>query len=159
MSAHQFDFTAIDGAALPLRNYAGHAVPIVNTASECGFTRQYGALQALWRTYRDRGLIVLGIPGNDFGGQEPGSDADIKNFCDSEFAIEFPMSKRQSVIDADAHPFYRWIAAELGEDHAPKWNFRKYLLDTDGNLAGACPSRVGPDDAEIVAPIEDSLRG
>lgn len=81
MSAHQFDFMATDGVALPLRNYAGRAVLIVNTASECGFTPQYGALQALWRTYRDRGFIVLGILSKDFGGQEPGSDADIKKFA------------------------------------------------------------------------------
>jgi len=157
MSAHQFNFTAIDGAALPLSNYAGQAMLIVNTASECEFTPQYDGLQALWRRYRERGLVVLGIPSNDFGDQEPGSDADIRNFCDIEFGIDFPMCTKQSVIGADAHPFYRWIATELGEDHAPKWNFHKYLLDAEGNLAGAWPARVAPDDAEIIETIEACL--
>lgn len=158
MSAHQFEFTAIDGATLPLRNYAGRPVLIANTASECDFTPQYAGLQALWRRYRDRGLIVLGIPSNDFGDQEPGTDADIRDFCAREFGVDFPMAAKQSVIGAGAHPFYRWIAAELGEDHAPKWNFHKYLLDADGALAGAWPSRIVPDDAEITATIEDYLR-
>ena len=158
MSAHQFEFTAIDGATLPLRNYAGRPVLIANTASECDFTPQYAGLQALWRRYRDRGLIVLGIPSNDFGDQEPGTDADIRDFCAREFGVDFPMAAKQSVIGAGAHPFYRWIAAELGEDHAPKWNFHKYLLDADGALAGAWPSRIVPDHAEITATIEDYLR-
>ena len=105
MSAHQFEFTAIDGAALPLRNYPGQAVLIANTASEREFTPQYDGLQAFWRRYRQRSLVVPGIPSSDFGGEEPGSDADIKNFCDTEFGIEFPMSAKQSVIGADAHPF------------------------------------------------------
>ena len=158
MSAHQFEFTAIDGAKLPLRNYAGQPVLIVNTASECDFTPQYAGLQALWRRYRDRGLIVLGVPSNDFGDQEPGSDADIRDFCARDFGVDFPMGAKQSVIGAEAHPFYRWIAAELGEDHAPKWNFHKYLLDADGALAGAWPSRVAPEDADIAATIEQCLR-
>lgn len=159
MSAHQFEFTTIDGATLPLRNYAGQPVLIVNTASECDFTPQYAGLQALWRRYRDRGLIVLGVPSNDFGDQEPGTDSDIKDFCTREFGVDFPMAAKQSVIGAEAHPFYLWIAAQLGEDHAPKWNFHKYLLDADGALAGAWPSRVVPDDAEITTTIEDCLRG
>lgn len=159
MSAHQFEFKTIDGATLSLGGFAGRAVLVVNTASECGFTPQYAGLQALWRRYRDRGLVVLGVPSNDFGGQEPGDEGDIKRFCEAEFGVDFPMTEKQAVIGGDAHPFYRWVAEQLGEDHAPKWNFHKYLLGPAGDLTGAWPSRVEPDAAEIGETIEECLAG
>src|SRR5665213_3165342 len=118
-NAYRFDFTSIDGAALPLSAWAGHPVLVVNTASFCGYTPQYSDLEALWRRYRERGLIVLGVPSNDFGQQEPGSAAEIRTFCDTGYAVDFPLTEKVPVVGAGAHPFYRWVAATLGEAGAP----------------------------------------
>ena len=158
MSAHDFQFTSIDGKPLKLSDYAGKAVLVVNTASECGFTPQYKGLEALWRKYRDQGLVVLGVPSNDFGAQEPGSEADIKNFCDTRFNVTFPMTSKNTVIGGKAHPFYKWIVAEAGESAAPRWNFHKYLIDTKGALAGAFPSKVAPNDAKLTEAIATALK-
>jgi glutathione peroxidase len=157
MSAYEFSFTSIEGGPLPLEDFAGKPVLVVNTASLCGFTPQYKDLEALWRKYRERGLVVLGVPSNDFGEQEPGTEAEIKTFCASNFGIDFPLARKEKVIGGDAHPFYRWIAAEAGEDAAPRWNFHKYLIGPDGTLVGAWPSRVGPLDREITEEIEALL--
>jgi len=157
MTAHDFTFTAIDGASLALADFAGKAILVVNTASECGFTPQYAALQELSTAYGGRGLVVLGVPSNDFGGQEPGDEATIAAFCSAGFGVEFPMTEKYSVIGADAHPFYRWIADTLGEDHAPRWNFHKYLIDGTGEVVGAWPSKVAPLSADITTAVEDAL--
>ncbi|HLI12302.1 MAG TPA: glutathione peroxidase [Alphaproteobacteria bacterium] len=157
MSAHEFSFSTIDGAALPLASYKGKPVLVVNTASLCGFTPQYEELEALWRKYRDRGLVVLGVPSNDFGEQEPGSAAEIKAFCTSNYAVDFPLTDKAKVIGGDAHPFYRWIVAEAGEAAAPRWNFHKYLIGPDGELAGMWPSKVSPLAPELTAEIEALL--
>ena len=157
MSAFDFTFTSIDGQALPLKGYAGKAVLVVNTASFCGYTPQYQALEAVWRKYQARGLVVLGVPSNDFGEQEPGSATQIKQFCETNYQIDFPLTDKQHVVGAAAHPFYKWIAAELGEGGAPRWNFHKYLIGPDGSLAGAWPSRVTPDSAEVTKAIEGTL--
>jgi glutathione peroxidase len=132
-------------------------VLIVNTASECGYTPQYAALQQLWQRYRDRGLVVLGVPANDFGAQEPGDEPAIASFCQTNYGVDFPLTAKQTVIGGAAHPFYRWVAAEFGEAAAPKWNFHKYLVAPDGSLAGLWPSAVEPLDPEIVAAIESAL--
>lgn len=157
MSAHDFTFEGIEGGAIRLADYAGRPVLVVNTASECGFTPQYRDLQALWNRYRERGLVVLGVPSNDFGAQEPGTEVEIKAFCDRNYGIDFPMTAKQSVIGGDAHPFYRWVASELGEDAAPRWNFHKYLVAPDGNLAGLWPSDVAPLDDDVIATIDEQL--
>jgi glutathione peroxidase len=157
MSAHDFAFVSIEGAPLPLSAYAGKAVLLVNVASFCGFTPQYTELQELWTRYRARGLVVLGVPSNDFGGQEPGSSAEIKNFCETNFAVDFPLTEKQVVTGKGAHPLYRWIASEVGEAGAPKWNFHKYLLDSKGRLVGAWPSRVKPNAPELIKEIEAAL--
>ncbi|MCW5750329.1 MAG: glutathione peroxidase [Alphaproteobacteria bacterium] len=157
MSAHDFTFRAIEGGELPLGSFRGKAVLVVNTASQCGFTPQYAGLQELWRRYRERGLVVLGVPSNDFGGQEPGSAAEIKAFCEVNFDVDFPLTDKQRVIGADAHPFYRWIARELGEGQLPRWNFHKYLVAPDGSLAGTFPTRVRPDAPELIRAIEEVL--
>ena len=159
MSAHDYSFKSIDGAALPLAAYRGKPVLVVNTASFCGFTPQYKELEALWRKYQKRGLVVLGVPSNDFGQQEPGSAAEIKSFCAANYAIDFPLAAKERVIGPEAHPFYRWVAGELGEDAAPRWNFHKYLVGPDGTLAGMWPSRVSPGSAEIAREIEALLPG
>jgi glutathione peroxidase len=156
-SAHEFTFTSIEGEPLPLRQFAGQAVLVVNTASLCGFTYQYAGLQALWEGYRERGLVVLGVPSNDFGGQEPGSAAEIKEFCEVNFDLDFPLTEKQSVRGEAAHPFFRHVTDELGPDAAPRWNFHKYLIAPDGRLAGAWPSRVEPDAPELTRAIEAVL--
>jgi glutathione peroxidase len=156
-SMHDFAFTSIDGEPLPMRAFAGRAVLVVNTASFCGFTYQYAALQSVWETYRERGLVVLGVPSNDFGGQEPGTAAEIKDFCEVNFAVDFPLTEKQVVKGPDAHPFFKEIVATLGAGAAPRWNFHKYLVTPDGRLAGAWPSRVEPAAREITAAIEEVL--
>jgi glutathione peroxidase len=157
MSAHEFSFQTIDGAPLPLDAYQGKPVLVVNTASFCGYTPQYKDLEALWRTYQARGLVVLGVPSNDFGEQEPGSADEIKGFCTTNYGVDFPLAAKERVIGNEAHPFYRWIVAELGEDSAPRWNFHKYLIGPDGALAGMWPSRVSPLAPEIIKEIEALL--
>jgi glutathione peroxidase len=157
--AHRFSFAGLGGGELPLSAWAGKPVLIVNTASFCGYTPQYRELEALWQSYRGRGLIVLGVPSNDFGAQEPGSAAEIKTFCETNYAIDFPLADKVRVLGADAHPFYRWVAAELGEGGAPRWNFHKYLVGPDGTLAGAWPSSVRPTDAAVTGEIDKLLAG
>ncbi|ANK79728.1 MAG: glutathione peroxidase [Rhizobiales bacterium NRL2] len=158
-TAHDFTFRAIDGADLPLAQYRGQPVLVVNTASFCGYTPQYDGLQALYDAYRDQGLVVLGVPSNDFGNQEPGSAAEIKEFCEVNFAIDFPLTEKQTVRGPDAHPLYRWIGAELGRQGLPRWNFHKYLINGAGRIAGHWPSRVEPMSAEIRQAVEAMLPG
>jgi glutathione peroxidase len=155
--AYRFEFMSIDGDKLPLQAWRGRPVLVVNTASYCGYTPQYGDLQALWQRYRRRGLVVLGVPSNDFGGQEPGSAAEIKQFCAAGYAVDFPLTEKYRVLGSDAHPFYRWIAEELGEAGTPRWNFHKYLVGSGGQLVGTWPSLVGPTDLRITSEIERLL--
>jgi glutathione peroxidase len=155
MSAHEFSFTTIDGAALPLAAFKGKAVLVVNTASECGLTPQYRGLQALWEKYKGRGLVVLGVPCNDFGGQEPGSEAEIKGFCARTYKVDFPLTAKNAVVGARAHPFYQWALAQGGA--APQWNFHKYLIDGAGALAATFASGVDPGDKALAAAIEKHL--
>ena len=156
-SAHDFSFTSIDGAPMPLDELSGKAVLVVNTASFCGFTHQYAGLQALWQRYRDKGLVVLGVPSNDFGGQEPGTEAEIKEFCEVNFDVDFPLTEKVSVRGAAAHPFYKWARDELGAEAAPRWNFHKYLVAPDGRLVGWFPTRERPDSQRLTAAIDAVL--
>jgi len=154
---HAYSFTSIDGEPMPMSGFAGQAVLVVNTASFCGFTPQYGALQKVFETYRDRGFVVLGVPSNDFGGQEPGTAAEIKQFCEVNFAVDFPLTEKQVVKGEAAHPFFRAVVTELGPDAAPRWNFHKFLVAPDGRLVGSWPSRVEPDAPEVISAIETVL--
>lgn len=156
-SAHDFDFVSIEGDPLPMRSFAGKAVLVVNTASFCGFTKQYDGLQALWESYRDRGLVVLGIPSNDFGSQEPGTEAEIKEFCEVNFAIDFPMTEKQVVSGDQAHPFYRWAADELGPLSRPRWNFYKILIGPDGKAVDWFASTTAPSSAKLTEAVEAVL--
>jgi len=156
-SAYRFEFAGLDGGKLPLAAWRGKPVLVVNTASYCGYTPQYRDLEALWRQYRDKGLVVLGVPSNDFGEQEPGTAAEIKAFCESRYEVDFPLTEKYRVVGGAAHPFYRWVAETLGEGAAPRWNFHKYLVGPDGQLAGAWPSQVRPTDAAITKEIEGML--
>ncbi len=156
-TAHDFSFSTIDGAPLPLANFRGKPVLLVNTASFCGYTPQYADLEKLHQRLGARGLVVLGVPSNDFGAQEPGTAGQIKEFCSTNYHVTFPLAAKAHVIGADAHPLYRWIEAELGEAGVPRWNFHKYLIAPDGSLAGAWPSAVKPEAPEIVEEIERLL--
>jgi len=125
---------SIDGGPLPTADYSGRVVLLVNTASRCGFTNQYRGLEALWRRYKDRGLVVLGVPSNDFGGQEPGRNDEIRRFCQATFDVTFPLADKQIVCGPGAHPLYRWAAARTGMLGTPNWNFHKILIGRDGRL-------------------------
>ena len=155
--AHDFSFVSIEGEPLPISRFEGKALLVVNTASRCGFTHQYADLQALWVRYRDRGLVVLGVPSNDFGGQEPGSSAEIKEFCEVNFSVDFPMTQKQQVRGTKAHPMFRWFAAELGKKGHPTWNFHKFLITPDGRVVEAWPARISPSSEQVAAAIEGVL--
>ena len=157
-SLHDFTVTSIEFKDMPLAEYKGKAVLIVNTASYCGYTPQYEGLQALWDEYKDKGLVVLGVPANDFGDQEPGSEKNIKNFCKVNFQVDFPMTKKMVVKGGpDNAPVYEWLAHELGEESRPKWNFHKYLIGRDGSTVMSFDSRVRPDDPVLISAIERLL--
>ena len=134
--------------------YAGKLLLVVNTASFCGFTPQYRGLEALYDRYRGRGLVVLGFPSNDFA-QEPGSEAEIKEFCELTYGVEFPMFEKTRVHGAQAHPFYQTLAAAAGGP--PRWNFHKYLIDRDGRTVTGFATRVAPDDPRLLEAIEQKL--
>lgn len=133
-SAYNFSFTKMDGSQLNLAEYTGQVLLIVNTASNCGFTNQYSGLQELYIKYKDRGFTVIAVPSNDFAGQEPASNEEIKSFCTGTFGITFPIVKKEKVLGSDAHPFYKAVADNMGLIAAPKWNFHKYLIDPQGNV-------------------------
>jgi glutathione peroxidase len=156
-TAHDFTFRSIDGEPLPMSKFKGNAVLVVNVASQCGLTPQYTGLEELWRARRDKGLVILGVPANDFGAQEPGTENEIKTFCETRFAVDFPMTAKEHIIGGEAHPLYKWIAGELGEDAAPKWNFHKYLIAKDGTIAGTFGSRTEPNAPDLVAAIDTAL--
>jgi glutathione peroxidase len=156
-SAHDYAFTSIDGAPLPLSQFKGKAVLVVNTASQCGLTPQYAGLEQLWADYRDKGLVVLGVPSNDFGAQEPGSENEIKTFCETRFSVDFPMTSKNVVQGEGAHPFYRWAKAQLGEEAEPKWNFHKILIGKDGRPVHGFGSRTEPGDPALKAAIDSAL--
>lgn len=156
-SAYDFSFTAIDGEPLPLSTYRGKVLLVVNTASRCGFTPQYDGLQALWNDYRDRGFVVLGVPSNDFGRQEPGSDAEIKDFCAVNFSVDFPLTAKTPVRGENSHPFYRWAAREVGALGVPRWNFHKYLVASDGRLVDWFATTTTPQAERLRAAIEREL--
>ncbi len=145
-----FDFSAvdIDGREVPLSNYAGHVLLVVNVASRCGFTPQYTGLQALWREHRDRGLVVLGFPCDQFGHQEPGDEAEIAAFCSLDYGVDFPMFSKVDVNGAGTHPLWAWLKAEkgglLGFD-AIKWNFTKFLVGRDGRVNARYAPTQSPD--------------
>lgn len=158
ITAFVFSFKALDGADIPLASFAGHPILVVNTASLCGYTPQYTGLQALWTRYRDKGLIVLGVPSNDFGGQEPGSVAEIGKTAHDDYHVTFPLTEKVTVKGAGAHPFYKWAALERPLE-APRWNFHKYLIGRDGRLKAGFASAVEPEDPRLIAAIETELAG
>ncbi|WP_417461374.1 glutathione peroxidase [Kordiimonas sp.] len=158
-SAHDFTLTSIEFTEMPMAQYDGKAVLLVNTASYCGYTPQYEGLQALWEEYREKGLVVVGVPANDFGDQEPGSERNIKNFCKVNFQVDFPMTKKMVVNGGEGNAeIYDWLASELGEDSRPKWNFHKYLIGKDGKPVAYFTSKVEPQSSELKAAIDQALQ-
>lgn len=135
----------------------GKPMLVVNTASACGYTPQYAELQQLWEKYRARGLVVLGVPCNDFGAQEPGSAVEIGAFCERNYGVTFPLAEKAAIMQPPRHAFYESVAGALGEDQLPRWNFHKYLVSATGELVGAWPSRVSPLSQEITGAIEATL--
>ncbi len=157
-SAYDYSFTSIDGSPLPLANFRGKVLLVVNTASQCGFTNQYTDLQALYDRYRERGLVVLGVPSNDFGQQEPGAESEIKKFCEINFNVDFPLTSKNSVSGANAAPFYQWAGEQAGLLGRPKWNFHKYLIGADGRFIDWYASTTNPLSDKLVAAIELALK-
>lgn len=156
-TAHTFSFVSIDGTPLPLADFAGRPVLLVNTASSCGFASQYQEMEQLWQRYRANGLVVMGTPSADFGGQERRGDSELMDYCERTYGIDFPITQRVGVWGGKAHPFYRWAADHLGPFHRPSWNFTKILLDRQGRIAGAWGPFIKPMSSRIVAAVEQSL--
>lgn len=156
-SAHDFEFRTIDGAPLPLTTFRDKVVLVVNTASKCGLTPQYDGLEKLYTDYKDRGLVVLGVPCNQFMGQEPGTEEEIQTFCRTTFGVDFPMTSKVEVKGEGAHPFYKWAEGQLGEPAVPVWNFHKILIGKDGTAIRAFGPRTEPQDAEVTGAIEAAL--
>ena len=154
-----FDFkiNTIDGDELNLSTYKGKTVLIVNVASNCGFTKQYDDLQNLYDTYSEKGLVILGIPSNQFGGQEPGSENEIKDFCETNFNITFPMTSKYDVKGENAHPIFLWAKKSFGNSTVPKWNFHKILVNKHGKIVDTFASFTNPRSNKIIKKIEDIL--
>ncbi|WCT73542.1 glutathione peroxidase [Sphingomonas naphthae] len=158
MKATDFQLVAIDGAPLPLKKFKGQVVLLVNTASFCGFTPQYEALQKIQTEYKPKGFTVLGVPSADFGGQEYAKNSEIAGFCKSKFGINFPLTEKSDVVGPQAIPIYKWAAAKMGADNTPKWNFHKYLIGKNGQIVAAFGSKATPDSPEVRAAIEGALK-
>ena len=156
-TAYQFSFKSIDGHDLPLKAYKGKAILLVNTASHCGFTSQYKSLQALWESYKQKGLVVIAVPSSSFGGQEFDSNAEVKSFCDVNYGRTFPMTEKTPVRGQKRHPFYAWAETQLGSLAKPRWNFHKYLIDRDGLLIDWFSSPTQPTSTKVRKAIEKSL--
>lgn len=157
MRVHEFAFRSITGASMPLERWNGQPLLLVNTASECGFTPQYAKLQAVWTEYRQSGLVVIGIPCNDFGEQEPGDPEQIAKFCTENYAVTFPLTEKQSIIGPSPHRLFIAMREEYTADVLPRWNFHKYLFGREGDLIEHWPSKVEPDDSGFRHEIERNL--
>jgi glutathione peroxidase len=155
-----FTLNSIDGKPAPLADYKGKVVMIVNVASQCGYTPQYSALEAIYEKYKDQGFVILGFPANNFGAQEPGTNEEIKTFCTRKYSVTFPMYSKISVKGADQAPFYAYLTKETGTGIAGdiQWNFTKFLVDRDGKVVQRFEPAVTPDSKEVTAAIEKQLK-
>jgi glutathione peroxidase len=154
---HDFTLKAIDGKPIPLSQFKGKVVLLVNTASECGYTGQYEGLEQLWLANRDKGLVVVGVPSNDFGAQEPGSAGEIASFCKLNYGVTFPLADKLVVKGANAHPLYKWAGDKAGAAGQPKWNFHKYLFGRDGEFIGWFSTQAKPLGPKITAGVAAAL--
>jgi len=151
-SAYAFSFQSLEGRPLPLSDFAGRPIIVVNTASKCGFTPQYKGLEELWQANRAKGLVVLGVPSNDFGQQEPGNADEIKQFCELRFGVDFPLTEKVHVKGGEAHPLFRWLVAKGAG--RPRWNFYKYLIGPDGQLVDWFSSLTAPNSRRFARAVE-----
>src|SRR3954452_18720016 len=159
-SVHDFTLTTIDGKPAPLSAYQGKVLMLVNVASKCGYTPQYTGLQALYDKYKDRGLVIVGVPANNFGGQEPGTNEEIKTFCSRNYNVTFPLMSKVSVKGEDKIPLYQYLTdASTNPKTAGeiKWNFTKFLIDKKGNVINRFESAVTPESADLVKAVEAAL--
>jgi glutathione peroxidase len=154
--AYAFSFPALSGEDIRLAAFTGKPLLVVNTASLCGYTPQYAGLQEIWSQFRERGLTVIGVPSNDFGGQEPGGTSEIAETAQHHYGVTFPIAAKAVVVGARAHPFYKW-AAEARPRDVPRWNFHKYLIGRDGYIAEVFPSAVEPADTRVKTAIARAL--
>jgi glutathione peroxidase len=152
-TAYDFALEHLEGGTLALADFRGRPLVIVNTASKCGFTPQYAGLQALWRRHESSGLVVLGVPSNDFGRQEPGGADEIAAFCSVRYSVDFPLAAKVPVRGTAAHPLFRWLASEAGFFGRPRWNFYKYLIGRDGTLKDWFSSKTHPDSAKFAGAV------
>jgi glutathione peroxidase len=160
-SIYSFVMDDIDGKPVKLETFKGKVLLVVNTASKCGLTPQYEGLQALYEKYRDRGLVILGFPANNFRGQEPGSNEEIKEFCSVKYGVEFPMFAKISVLGEDIHPLYAYLTSGAGKADLAgdiTWNFEKFLFDRNGRVSARFAPRTKPDSEEVVKAIEALLK-
>jgi glutathione peroxidase len=156
ITAYAFSFPALGGSDISLADYAGRLMLIVNTASLCGYTPQYAGLQQLWTEFHDRGLVIIGVPSNDFGSQEPGGAPEILETARRQYGATFPIAAKAVVKGSLAHPFYKW-AAQARPKEVPRWNFHKYLIGRDGYIAEVFPETVEPSDTRIKTAIARAL--
>jgi glutathione peroxidase len=152
ITAYAFSFPALTGGDIRLADYASHPLLVVNTASLCGYTPQSGGLQELWTQFHDRGFVIVGVPSNDFGGQEPGGSTEIAQTAQHQYGVTFPIAAKTVVKGPNAHPFYRW-AAEARPNDVPRWNFHKYLIGRDGYIAEVFPETIEPTDTRVKTAI------
>ena len=157
---YSFTLPNIDGKPMPLADFKGKVILVVNVASQCGYTPQYSALQAVYEKYKDQGLVILGFPANNFGQQEPGTNAEIKTFCSRKYSVTFPLYSKISVKGDDQAPLYQYLTKEADPSHTGdiKWNFTKFLVDRNGNVVHRFEPAVTPDSAEVVSAIEKLLK-
>ena len=153
---YDFEFNSIDGDLIKLSQYKGKVIVVVNVASRCGYTPQYEDLQTLWSEYKSKDLVVLGVPTNNFR-QEPGNNKEIKNFCETNFGITFPMTEKISVIGNNSHPFYKWARKDYGIGAIPKWNFHKIIIGKDGKVAETFSSITKPSSKKFIKAIENLI--
>jgi glutathione peroxidase len=157
ITAYAFSFPGLDGGEIRLSDYAGKPILVVNTASQCGYTPQFAGLQQLFARYRDEGLMIIGVPSNDFGGQEPGTPLDIMKTANEEYGVRFPLAGKAEVRGKNAIPFYKWAAAERPLE-TPHWNFHKYLVGRNGHIAAVFQTEVEPMDPRVIQAITRELR-
>ena len=153
-SIYNFTLPSIDGKPMPLSTYKGKVILMVNVASQCGYTPQYGALEAIYKKYKDRGFVILGFPANNFGSQEPGTNEEIAKFCSTTYGVTFPMMAKISVKGDDKHPLFVQLTEKSSIPGEIKWNFSKFLLDRTGKLAARFPSETEPSDPQLTSKIE-----
>ena len=155
--AYDFNFNDLDGSPLNLSEYKDKVIVVVNVASQCGFTSQYEDMQKVWEKYQEKGVVMLGVPSNDFGGQEPGNNKEIKNFCEAKFGITFPMTEKVTVKGENAHPFYKWAEKNFGKSAIPKWNFHKIIINKEGKVQDTFASITNPSSKRFISALEKTL--